>query len=572
MKACPAIPVEGGHAGGQVGGLSVRSVCDRFGSARLSRSRRPFDRETCAYLLLLLRSCTLRSLQTAPKGSYREEHVIIFLQRWLPEWSEERQKAHDWRILYLDAYAAHLTERVRDLAFERGFVLLYHGGGTTGVTQVNDTDLHAAFEREYLDAETQAFFWQSQADPGNISRTRQQIIDDVCAVWRGLDHSQGVRGHKRTGLSVSLDGSEDHLLIRDARLFWDELQFGAVRDEAVARVRHAVDRGELSWCQEDIDKLREPFPDNDAGMHVEGQELQCVMEDDERQYTDSEHEGAVSSDDDLASDCEPQGFGHASGALVPVDLPVLPSDAPEEVEEATRIAERIQTLERVDAFCRGKGLLQVQFEVQRKMREVTKLKGTKTEEGRPSALLRRFVRLRREKEEESLRALREANQARNQERRRLKDLERKQKKAEEAKKAWAKAKQAALAKLPKEFTMAMLGHGHKEGGTRVHCVNREVLLERLRLRSPPLPLELQASWNEFKRAYVRYTRAAWKETAGLQLFEKVRDVMKKLGDHLLREDGSPPSIAEPVGNADAFAAFVRKSRKRLPEAADTLRL
>ena len=148
----------------------------------------------------------LRSFQTAPKGSYREEHVVIFLSRWLPEWTEQRAIDNDWRLLYLDAYSAHLTAEVHDLAFERGFVPMYHGGGTTGVAQVNDTDLHAAFERAYLDAEMESFLEQNLVDPGDISRTRQSVVDDVVAVWRGLDHVEGVLGHQRTGLSMALDG------------------------------------------------------------------------------------------------------------------------------------------------------------------------------------------------------------------------------------------------------------------------------------------------------------------------------------------------------------------------------
>ena len=189
----------------------------------------------------------------------------MFLSRWLPEWTKEREIANDWRMLYLDAFSAHLTDRVREMAFERGFVVVYHGGGTTGVCQVNDTDLHAAFEREYLSAEMVSFFEQNLVDPGNSSRTRQQVVDDVVAVWRTLDHSEGVRGHKRTSLSVDLYRTEDHMVNREARVFWDELAFGQVRDAEVRRVQDAVARGDLSWCQKDIDGLREPFPDDDAG-------------------------------------------------------------------------------------------------------------------------------------------------------------------------------------------------------------------------------------------------------------------------------------------------------------------
>ena len=517
-------------------------------------------------------SLTLRSVQIAPKGSYREEHVLKFLSRWLGEWTEERARANDWRMVYLDAFSAHLTDRVRELAHECGFVLVYHGGGTTGVCQVNDTDLHAAFEREYVAAEMESFFEQNLADPGNIGRTRQQVIDDVVAVWRGLDHAQGVHGHKRTGLSVSLDGSEDHLINREARVFWDELAFGQVRDDEVARVRDAVARGDLSWCQADIDDLREPFPDG-VGAFDEGLEMDCALEEEECPWSDHEPDSS-SSDGRMDSDCEDSGT-RASMALVPVDLPVVASDTPEEVAEAAKIAERLQTLEKIDDAARSSKLPAVQFHVQRQMRGLTKLSCSKQDGARPSALMRRFVRQRREEEDKRLRALRAENRAKALERKKVKDAARKLRVTKEAARSAAKARLEALAKLPKEFDTKMLGQGHESGGTRAHCANREALLERLRLRSPPLSRELEAGWDDFKKAYAKGMGAKFKASVGVRMLEAVRKVMGDLGDHILTEDGSEgfdPSAPERVGSADAFAAFIRKARRGLPVPATSLRI
>ena len=75
-----------------------------------------------------------------------------------------------------------LSEDVVDLAWERGYVVIYHGGCTTGICQVNDTDLHAAFEREYQVCEEVSFFEQNLVDPGSIGRTRQQVVDDAVSV------------------------------------------------------------------------------------------------------------------------------------------------------------------------------------------------------------------------------------------------------------------------------------------------------------------------------------------------------------------------------------------------------
>lgn len=115
------------------------------------------------------------SLAFGPKGSYRAEHVVRFLERWLRPWTEEREASADYRLLYLDAFAAHLDQSVVDIAWSKGYFTVYHGGCTTGVSQVNDTDLHAALEREYVACEAISFYEQQSIDPGNISRTRQQV-------------------------------------------------------------------------------------------------------------------------------------------------------------------------------------------------------------------------------------------------------------------------------------------------------------------------------------------------------------------------------------------------------------
>ena len=90
------------------------------------------------------------SVVTGPKGSYREEHILNLLERHLEPWSPGRQ----WRVLLLDAYAPQLTDNVRRLAWSRGYVVIPHGGGATGVTQTNDTDLRQHLRRGYVELET----------------------------------------------------------------------------------------------------------------------------------------------------------------------------------------------------------------------------------------------------------------------------------------------------------------------------------------------------------------------------------------------------------------------------------
>ena len=516
----------------------------------------------------------LRSFQMAPKGSYREEHVIKFLSRWLPEWTDERAVANDWRLLYLDAYSAHMTVEVQDLAFERGFIAMYHGGGTTGVAQVNDTDLHAAFEREYLSAEQESFLEQNLVDPGDISRTRQAVIDDVVGVWRGLDHMEGVYGHKRTGLSVSLDGDEDWKLNRDARTFWDELRFGVERDAEVARVRHLVSTGALSWCRKDIDSLKEAFPDNNAGTSVEGQEIECGLDPEEQVWTDSDgEEGEERMDSD--DDDDGRGDTRVSSALVPVSLPIVESDTLVEIEEAALAAGRLQTLEKINEAAKASQLPAVQFHVQRQIRTLTKLSSSRVDGREASALMRRFVRKRREDEEVRFRALRDENRRRARHRAILKETGRKLRLGREKARALVRRKEEDLAKLPSIFTQEMLGQGHATGGTRAHCARREACLDRLRLRAPDLPRELRVVWDDFRKEYAKWMGNVHKGAVGVHFLEAIRGVMDDLGDHLLSPAGAAVASAEPPdgelrGSRSAFKAFVLRSRKKMPRAASSL--
>jgi hypothetical protein len=113
------------------------------------------------------------SLQWAEKGSYRQEHILRYLERWLDPWTPERAAVHDYRILFMDVAKSHLADEVLEFAWTRGYVTLLHYGCTTGVCQVNDTDLHADFERLYLECEQEFFNEQQLYEPGCVSRTPQ---------------------------------------------------------------------------------------------------------------------------------------------------------------------------------------------------------------------------------------------------------------------------------------------------------------------------------------------------------------------------------------------------------------
>eukprot|EP00969_Alexandrium_andersonii_P256346 11332839-Alexandrium_andersonii.AAC.1 len=53
--------------------------------------------------------------------------------------------------------------------------------------------------------------------------SRQTVLDRTARAWAAVDHSAVAQGFLRAGLSLALDGSEDHLLGREVRDIWREL-------------------------------------------------------------------------------------------------------------------------------------------------------------------------------------------------------------------------------------------------------------------------------------------------------------------------------------------------------------
>lgn len=159
------------------------------------------------------------SVRCSDSGSYREEHVIAFLELHLPVATEQRRAEQDWRLFYLDIYAGHLSRRIWDLCWSRMYVLLYHGGGCTGLTQPNDLWLHSVLETKLLELESLVVMKEQLLRPSKVpSLSRQQVLDCVCALWTDcLPHERSVKWTKKAGMSIALSGAEDAARGRCAR-------------------------------------------------------------------------------------------------------------------------------------------------------------------------------------------------------------------------------------------------------------------------------------------------------------------------------------------------------------------
>ena len=247
-----------------------------------------------------LRACGFSwlSLTTSDTASYRTEHVIEYLEEMLEPWSPGR----DIRILMCDAYAAHLDPAVRRLAWPRGYIVAYQGGGTTGVGQVNDTDLHEKLSELYQELEQEDHLLQTEVDSGCCPRRdREDCIRDFCSVWKDPElHAFAAKGFKRRGLTNALDGTEDHHICGAAATIWARCDIVGLRRVLVAEVRDGCTQGEIPWSYQGVYDLLEDFPKR-------GQ-MDVIHDGQEPQGPDAQGEEAW-SDHGEASDGEETGSG-----------------------------------------------------------------------------------------------------------------------------------------------------------------------------------------------------------------------------------------------------------------------
>ena len=108
-------------------------------------------------------------------------------------------------VVLLDSFAAHLTDGVAEAIEKRGHIVLYHGGGCTPFTQVNDVILHAPLQRHLQRIENQITHAKRtdmymNAGVGIPTLHRHEICEIVAAAWRSLPHGELSRkGYGQTG-------------------------------------------------------------------------------------------------------------------------------------------------------------------------------------------------------------------------------------------------------------------------------------------------------------------------------------------------------------------------------------
>ena len=106
------------------------------------------------------------------------------------------------------------------------------------VAQVNDTDLHKPWRKSFTDKQQTLVMKKTLGQGGGLHRCTDEeniaLMVDVC--WDKQLHEQARWGFKYTGTTVAFDKSEDGLISRDAKEFWDELQMRERIDEALKKL------------------------------------------------------------------------------------------------------------------------------------------------------------------------------------------------------------------------------------------------------------------------------------------------------------------------------------------------
>ena len=195
---------------------------------------------------------------TGPSGSYREEDILNFFDMHLDPWGPGRR----WEIVLLDAYAPGLTDNVQRSCWSKGYVLITHGGGASCVAQTNDTDHHQHVRRKYVEMET-ALYVKLARETGRplVNLSRRDMVAMMIAAMRDENlHLQACAGYKKTGTTNALDGSEDFLICREAKTFWEECKMREQINSAVAEVEERWARGDLRWNYKSVQSLIGAYP------------------------------------------------------------------------------------------------------------------------------------------------------------------------------------------------------------------------------------------------------------------------------------------------------------------------
>jgi hypothetical protein len=526
------------------------------------------------------------SVTWAPKGSYRHDDILRYIRLWCEDWTEARAAANDYRIMLLDVARSHIGSDIVDELWARGYLCMYHYGCVTGVIQVNDTDNHAQFEREYLAFEERSFLRRQLDDPSDIGRDFTEVVNDVISTWKVINHEQCAQGYKTTGLAVALPepgeliGPEDDCLGRAAKKVWDALAMPALRRDTLAQVNQALDdkekSGELLTMALWRDLVQHPKNPPGPGVLPEGFEFEGELLPGEDPWIDAGDHVKLSQEEaqekaidaSLDPDAVSVDFGEEMQAASLV-LNAVDGEEPAVVEEAILAAREVAKCERLRAWAVSMRLPFAAREAQQKKISILKRKNPKATKGslKSRLLLHRGIRAKIEAECAVADKRRDAARERKALQVKNKAIILESKVALRLSAEKRKEIAAELAKLPRKFNSTDCGQELKDGGNNKHQTNRQNLLERLKLRAPLLPPAVELLWPHIRNNFARQAALFHKEYVGCFIIKEVNAVINDLGKYFTHPDPAVKKSSK-AGCPRAFEQFVERMRVQWPEKKD----
>ena len=118
----------------------------------------------------------------------------------------------------MDDFAAHRTENVKALLWERGFIRVPLGGGTTGAQQPCDGALNQHVRRKYALCESNLHIRKMRLNDPLPTTQPEECMDILSNIWSDSHiHVTAAKGFLEAGLSNDLGGYQEDEITKEAR-------------------------------------------------------------------------------------------------------------------------------------------------------------------------------------------------------------------------------------------------------------------------------------------------------------------------------------------------------------------
>ena len=372
--------------------------------------------------------------------------------------------------------------------------------------------------------------------------SNDQCIDIFARIWANVArHEEAAKGYKRTGTLNALDESEDGLIVREAKTYWDRLGMRHKREKVIHDVDVEYKAGRLRWCSSHIQGLIVPYPKRGHMDTIE--DCQDDGDSDGKSVADSASEHSLhgdGADDDESEEIfevedapegAPEGAGAPTGSLGEGTTELCLSY--DQAKAAAELHDRLAKYEQARKLLESLGDLSGSMALARTM-HAEKRKAT----GRHQpdlAIAQALTQQLADEFEEDARKRIEYAKAREAQA----EATKAKKEAMDAKRQTA-ATRARLkeahtflecAAACKKYSPRMLGEGFKDGGPKQCRELRFEVLDRLLAQSrDALTPQQKNDWQWFKREWDAKMGAEYNKTWGSRFAGIVQHLLSELAD------------------------------------------